>query len=124
MKIKKNVKRLSREKLEKLVTKKVKKHLEAESELVKLQKTCQELKEEVQQYKERTEKLAKGYAYLAKLVNNPGDKKGSATSESPKIPKGTIEVDIPSFPPRVTSNDSLPTPSLKLTQTKAGLEVF
>lgn len=40
------------------------------------------------------------------------------------INNGLSEDGLPSLPARVTSNDLLPIPTLKLTQTSAGLEVF
>ena len=134
-KIKKKLKRLSRDKLEEIVKKKVRKHLEAEAELIKVRKTCQELQKEVNQWKEKTERLADGFADLSKKVQNSSEKKVTVKTEGHKINVDKVTTEesskkngsadfLPPLPARVTSNDSLPVPSLKLTQTKAGLEVF
>ena len=84
-KLKKKLKRLSREKLEEIVKKKVKKYLEAESELTKLRKTCQELQKEVSQWKEKTERLADGFADLSKRVQNSSEKKITMKTESQNV---------------------------------------
>ena len=120
--MKKSVKRLSREKLEKLVKRKVKKQLESESEVVKLQKTCTALEEEVKEWKERTAKLAKGFAQLDKLLRksdpaaNPGESESlAAVDEEPALP---------ALPARVTPNESLPVGVLSLSRGPGGLQVF
>ena len=135
VKPRKKVKRLCKQKLEKLFHKKVKKHLEAESEIRKLQKTCIDLQNEVKQWKESTEKLTEGFERLSKQVMKSSESRSFVKSKNIKPEKilvqeeslktkVVIEDNLPSFPARVTFNNSLPTPSLKLTQTQCGLEVF
>ena len=127
----KRVKRVSKEELQSILAKRVKKELGENCDLVKLQKTCKELQEEVSRWKARTERLASECAKLEKLINSPDKIKG-ADSEKVKedvrqaviSKKGSEEEESPPpLPARVTPNDSLPTPLLKLTQTQLGLEV-
>ena len=119
---KKCVKRLSREKLEKLVKRKVKKQLESESEVLKLQKTCKALEEEVKEWKERTENLARGFSKLDKLVKKSDQTDDPGESESLR-PEGE-ERGLPSLPARVTPEESLPVPVLSLSRGPGGLQVY
>jgi len=126
----KRVKRVSKEELESILAKRVKKELGENCDLVKLQKTCKELQGEVSRWKARTERLASECAKLEKLINSPAKIIG-ADSEKVKedvrqavISKKEFEEEsLPLLPARVTPNDSLPTPLLTLTQTQLGLEV-
>ena len=122
------MKRVSKEELESILAKRVKKELGENCDLVKLQETCKELQEEVSRWKAKTERLASECAKLEKLVNPPAKIIG-ADSEKVKedVRQAVIskkgEGSLPPLPARVTPNDSLPTPLLMLTQTQLGLEV-
>ena len=66
--LKKGVKRLSKEKLESILARKVMKLLESEASLRELQKSCLSLQQEVKDWKKRSNSLAKNSKALAELV--------------------------------------------------------
>ena len=125
----KRVKRVSKEEFESILAKRVRKELGENSELVRLQESCKELQEEVRRWKAKTERLASECAQLEKLINSPAKIK-CADSENVNVRQAVIskkeseeEESPPALPARLTPNDWLPTPLLKLTQTQLGLEV-
>ena len=124
------MKRVSKEEFESILAKRVRKELGENCELVRLQESCKELQEEVRRWKAKTERLASECAQLEKLINSPAKIK-CADSENVKenvrqaviSKKESEEESPPALPARLTPNDCLPTPLLKLTQTQLGLEV-
>eukprot|EP00092_Neocalanus_flemingeri_P023115 GFUD01025063.1.p1 GENE.GFUD01025063.1~~GFUD01025063.1.p1 ORF type:complete len:377 (-),score=34.87 GFUD01025063.1:69-1199(-) len=66
--LKKKVKRLSRKQLEVYITEKAQELIKAQTEVGKLQTTCQGLKKEIKEWKDKSDNLAKSCSNLAKLV--------------------------------------------------------
>lgn len=119
----KRVKRVSKAEFESILAKRVRKELEENCDLVKLQETCRELQEEVNRWKARTERLTSECAHLEKLVNSPPTSEKVKENGSEAVISKKEEESLPPLPARIPPNDSLPTPVLKLTQTELGLEV-
>jgi hypothetical protein len=122
----KRVKRVSKSEFESILAKRVRKELGENCDLVKLQETCKELQEEVSRWKAKTERLTSECAQLEKLVNSPPTKINCADEnvrQAVVSKKESVEESLPALPARLPPNDALPTPVLKLTQTRLGLEV-
>lgn len=119
----KRVKRVSKAEFESILAKRVRKELEENCDLVKLQETCRELQEEVNRWKARTERLTSECAHLEKLVNSPPTSEKVKGNGREAVISKKEEESLPPLPARIPPNDSLPTPVLKLTQTELGLEV-
>ena len=129
------MKRVSREELQSILAKRVKKELDENCDLVKLQETCRGLQVEVSRWKAESERLASQCAKLEQLINSSTKEKcGIGGNVKVDVGQAVIPKDnskkennpderLPSLPARVTPNDSLPTPLLQLTQTESGLEV-
>ena len=131
----KRVKRVSKEQLESIIVKRLREELSGNEELVKLQETCCTLVEEVKRWKTKAEELAAESARLQRLISSPGSTSRSDVGKVSEDPRDgdaersrqndrSEEESLPPLPARLSSNDSLPTPILSLTQTQLGLEVF
>ena len=133
--LRKRVKRVSKEQLESIIVKRLREELSGNKELVKLQETCCNLVEEVKRWKTKAEELAAESARLQRLISSPGSTSRSDVGKVSEDPRDgdagrsrqndrSEEESLPPLPARLSSNDSLPTPILSLTQTQLGLEVF
>ena len=108
----KRVKRVSKAEFESILAKRVRRELDENCDLVKLQETCRELQEEVRRWKARTERLSSECAQLEKMVNSPPTKIKCADSEKVKenareaviSKKDSEEESLPPLPARLPPN--------------------